>query len=131
MKKRLMTFMLAAALMAILLCLSPINAKAGEFKTVTSIELQQMISDGQDIKIIDVRDGATYKSGHIEGSINIPYEVADARLMKELKPSERIVFVCYGGPTGDGFAEMLVKNNYKKVYSLSGGMRYWDGRVVK
>ncbi len=131
MKKRLTTIMLAAILMTILLCLAPINAKAGEFKPVTSIELQQMIADGQDIKVIDVRDAATYKSGHIEGSINIPYEVADARLMKELKPTERIVFVCYGGPTGDGFAEMLVKNNYKKVYSLSGGMRYWDGRVVR
>ncbi len=131
MKKKLTTFMLAAILMATILCLSPINAEAGEFKSVTSIELRQMLSDVQSIQVIDVRDAATYKNGHIEGSINIHYEVAETRLMKELKPTERIVFVCYGGPTGDGFAEMLVKNNYKKVYSLSGGMRYWDGRVVK
>jgi len=113
MKKELTRFILTAILITILLCLTPTNAKAGEFKSVTSIELQQMISDGQDIKVIDVRDAA------------------DTRLMKELKPTERIVFVCYGGPTGDGFAELLVKNNYKKVYSLSGGMRYWDGRVVR
>ena len=118
--------------MAALLCLIPKTSTAGgDYIPVTGQELQEFIKDGEDIKIIDLRDADTFKGGHIEGAINIPYEVAKGRLLKELKPDERIVFVCYGGPTGDGFAEALVKNNYKNVYSLRGGMRNWKGRVVR
>ncbi len=131
MKKPLKALMLAAALMAALICLTPRSAEAGDYKPLTGKELQEMMSSGHEMKIIDVRDAETFKKGHIEGAINIPYEVAEGRLMKELKPAERIVFVCYGGPTGDGFAETLTKNNYKDVYSLRGGMRQWKGRVVR
>jgi len=131
MKKPLKALILAAAFVALFLCLTPQSAEAGDYKPVTGEELQEMMRSGPDMKIIDVRDAETFKKGHIEGAINIPYEVAEGRLMKELKPTERIVFVCYGGPTGDGFAETLVENNYKDVYSLRGGMRLWKGRVVR
>jgi len=116
---------------AAILYLTPQAALAGEYKPVTGTELQEMMADGNPVKIIDVRDADTFRRGHIDGAINIPYEVAPDRLMKELRRGERIVFVCYGGPTGDGFAETLAENDYKKVFSLRGGMRLWKGRVVR
>lgn len=131
MKRPLKVLMAALILTATLLFVLPQSALAGEYKPVNGKELQSMMKDGDSIKIIDVRDSETFKRGHIKGAINIPYEVAPGRLMNELSQNERIVFVCYGGPTGDGFAETLVENDYKDVYSLRGGMRHWKGRVVR
>jgi thiosulfate sulfurtransferase len=131
MTKTFKVFNLAMILMAALLYLTPTSVQAGDYKPVTGTELQEMMSDGGDLKIIDVRDANSFNSGHIEGAMNIPYKVAEGRLMKELQTTERIVFVCYGGPTGDGFAEVLVSNNYTDVYSLRGGMNNWQGRVVR
>ena len=68
-----------------------------------------------------------FRDAHIPGAINIPYDGAQKRILKELNPGERIVFVCHGGPMGDELAQILAKNGYKDVFNLKGGMRKWPG----
>src|ERR1700726_709855 len=64
-------------------------------------------------------------------AINIPYNGAKPRVLKELSPKDRIMFVCHGGPMGDELGKLLVQSGYKDVYNLAGGMRKWEGEVVK
>ena len=103
------------------------SASASGHKTITSDELKKMMESGPALKIVDVREPELFRGARIPGAINIPYDGAQKRILKELNPGERIVFVCHGGPMGDELAQILAKNGYKDVYNLKGGMRKWPG----
>lgn len=90
-------------------------------------ELRKMMKDGGQLTIVDVREPELFAKGHIPGAINIPYDDAHSRVLKELSPKDRIVFVCHGGPMGDELGDLLIKNGYTSVYNLKGGMRGWSG----
>ena len=104
---------------------------AAGHKMIKGSELEGMMNDGSPLVIVDVREPELYKEGHIPGAINIPYDGAHERVLKELKPSDRIVFVCHGGPMGDELAGILVENGYLSVHNLKGGMRWWSGDLVR
>ncbi|MBI5885274.1 MAG: rhodanese-like domain-containing protein [Deltaproteobacteria bacterium] len=115
------------------LCISLIQpvAAAGH-KVITGPELEAMMKDGAPIVIVDVRESELYAEGHIPGAINIPYEDASqTRILRELSPKDRIVFICHGGPMGDELGGILARNNYANVYNVAGGMRKWKGPIVK
>ncbi|MBI5642148.1 MAG: rhodanese-like domain-containing protein [Deltaproteobacteria bacterium] len=101
-------------------------------KVITGAELQSMMKDGSPIVIVDVRESELYSRGHVPGAINIPYEDnSQKRILKELNPKDRIVFICHGGPMGDELGEILTKNGYKDVYNVAGGMRKWKGPFAR
>jgi len=104
---------------------------AAGHKMIDGKELETMMSDGRPIVIVDVREPHEFAAGHIKGAINIPYDASKPRILKELSPTDRIVFVCHGGPMGDELSDILLKNGYKDVSNLKGGMRKWKGEVVK
>ncbi len=104
---------------------------AGGLKVIDGKELEGMMSDGKGIVIVDVREPELFSAGHIKGAINIPYETTKPRILKEFFPNDRIVFVCHGGPMGDELGSILVKNGYKDVYNLKGGMKKWRGEIEK
>jgi len=107
------------------------SSTAAALKTIDGKALEALMSDGKGLVIVDVREPELFTAGHIKGAINIPYDDAKPRIVKELAPKDRIVFVCHGGPMGDELGKMLVKNGYKDVYNLAGGMKKWKGAVVK
>ena len=104
---------------------------AAGLKTIDGKDLEALMSDGRGLVIVDVREPELFSAGRIKGAINIPYDDAKPRVLKELAPNDRIVFVCHGGPMGDELGKLLVKNGYKDVYNLAGGMKKWKGEVVK
>ena len=104
---------------------------AGPHKVITGEELQAMMKDGQPIKIVDVREPELFVAGHVPGAINIPYDTAHGRILKDLSPDNRIVFICHGGPMGEELSQILTKNGYTKVFNLRGGMKWWKGPLEK
>ena len=100
-------------------------------KTITGEELQTMMKDGQPTKIVDVREPELFVQGHVPGAINIPYDTAHGRILKELSPNDRVVFICHGGPMGDELGGILAKNGYTKVFNVRGGMKWWKGPLEK
>ena len=90
-----------------------------------------MMKDKTGLVIVDVREPWRYSKGHIPGAINIPYDNSHGRILKELAPEDKVVFVCHGGPMGDELGAILTKNNYKSVYNLKGGMRRWRGELER
>lgn len=130
MKRLLMACCMAIAFA--LLCYAPV--KAAEHKVITGTELETMMKDGSAIVIVDVREPELYTQGHVPGAINIPYDddpQKQKEILKQLSPKDRIVFICHGGPMGDELGELLMKNGYKDVYNVKGGMRKWKGTVTK
>ena len=104
---------------------------AGGHKVIDGNDLEAMMKDGKSIVLVDVREPELYSAGHIKGAINIPYDTAKGRILKELSTNDRIVFVCHKGPMGDELSEILMKNGYKDVSNLKGGMKKWKGEVIK
>lgn len=117
------------ALFFLLATLSP--AIAADLKEVDGTALEAMMADGKSIMIVDVREPDEFAAGHLNGAINIPFKPAKTRVLKELSPKDRIVFVCHGGPMGHELGTLLSINNYPDVYNLIGGMKKWKGPVVR
>ena len=107
------------------------SSTAADLKTIDGKALEALMSDGKGLVIVDVREPELFSESHIKGAINIPYDDAKPRIIKELSPKDRIVFVCHGGPMGDELGKMLVNNGYPDVHNLAGGMKKWRGAVVK
>jgi rhodanese-related sulfurtransferase len=115
--------------MAALFAVSP--AMAGGLTTIDGTQLEAVMADGRGLVIVDVREPELFAAGHIRGAINIPYDDAKPRIVKELLPTDRIVFVCHGGPMGDELGHLLAEQGYPAVYNLKGGMKKWKGDVVQ
>jgi len=127
---RKLAFVKLTFLLSITLCAVSAFA-AGPHQVITGEELQALMKDGQPVKIVDVREPELFKEGHVPGAINIPYDTAHGRILKELSPKDRVVFICHGGPMGDELGGILTKNGYTKVYNVKGGMKRWKGPLEK
>ncbi|MEK6759310.1 MAG: rhodanese-like domain-containing protein [Deltaproteobacteria bacterium] len=119
-----------AALAVMFILITAVYATAAEVRSITSSELVLMMSGKEPIVIVDVREPELYMMGHIKGAINIPYDTAHKRILKELSPMDTIVFVCHGGPMGDELGAILAKNGYPRVFNLRGGMNKWTGPLA-
>ena len=116
-------------LIATVSLVSPCTAEG--LRTIDGRELHAMMSDGKPLVIVDVREPELFSAGHIKGAINIPYDDAKPKVLRELSRKDRIVFVCHGGPMGDELGRLLAKNGYPDVSNLAGGMKKWQGETVK
>lgn len=55
--------------------------------------LNALLKGKNKVVVVDVRDAASFKSGHIKGAVNIPYADVELRF-KELPKNRRIVTYC-------------------------------------
>lgn len=94
--------------------------------SISASEVHRMISNEENITIIDVRSKAEYDSGHIESAINIPLEeISNTSLGK----NEKIIVYCQSGYRSSMAAEQLLKNGYTDVSDL-GGIHTWTYGIV-
>ncbi|MEK6684291.1 MAG: rhodanese-like domain-containing protein, partial [Nitrospirota bacterium] len=82
------------------------SSTAAALKTIDGKTLEALMSDGKGLVIVDVREPELFSKGHIKDAINIPYDDAKPRIITELSPKDRIVFVCHGGPMGDELGKL-------------------------
>ena len=83
-------------------------------------------SNNEQALIIDVRDLADFKKGHIPQSESIPLNELDSR-SDHLKNSNKpyIIFYCQTGVRSQDAAKKFVKLGFKNIYQLSGGIDAW------
>jgi len=93
-----------------------------EFTRVDSI----LITEFTGRIVVDVRDGADYKQGHIADSLHIPFARLKAR-EDELKAyrDRPIVIICKMGQQSGAAAKQLRSAGFQKVYKMAGGMLEW------
>ncbi len=59
----------------------------------------QMVKDGEDMFILDIRTAEDYAAGHVEGAVNAPWGTAISENLKNI-PNDKPVYVyCYSGQT--------------------------------
>jgi rhodanese-related sulfurtransferase len=92
-------------------------------------ELQDVLDDGRERRIVDIRSPAAFRRGHIPGSVNIPFENLPDRV-GTLAGAEHIVTVCPHGKASVQAARLIASfegTTDATVESLHGGLEAWDG----
>jgi rhodanese-related sulfurtransferase len=114
------------ALQTVVLMLLPLFAFASDFQT-PAITAQDLFArqDGADpLLVIDVRDVAEYKSGHVPGAINIPHKKLGKQLDKLLN-ANHVVLYCINGRRTRLAEQTLIENDVPNVFHLEGGLMGW------
>lgn len=105
----------------------PDDGKNSFYVDIAPTELYNLINEGKNIKIIDVRLPSEYEEGHIPGAINIPYQDIKEELPKraDIKKDDFLVLYCKTGERSAIACEIITNLNYSNVNNLTGGISAW------
>ena len=99
---------------------------ASDFQTpaITAQELHERQKSADALLVIDVRDVAEYKSGHVPGAINIPEKKLERKLNR-LEGASGVVLYCINGSRTRLAEQTLIEHDVPNVYHLEGGLMGW------
>jgi len=84
---------------------------------------------GNDVLVIDLREKEQFEKGNIETAISNPFDAFLKSVLVDQKYADyldkEIVLVCDTGHMSRVAGAILAEEGFKKVYSLSRGMRRW------
>ena len=90
-------------------------------KTMTAQQLAKQLTDGS-IDLIDVRTPAEFRSIHVRGARNVPYERFDAKSIAERhNPAQPLYVICHSGTRSDKACQDLVAAGISEVIHVEGG----------
>lgn len=95
---------------------------------VSGPELEQWVTSGQRVLILDVRDQKAFRQGHIKGAVLIPLNELAKRL-HELRSGQPIVVVGQTPAKARQAARYLRTQDFNAMI-LEGGIEAWPGRIV-
>ncbi|WP_342507032.1 rhodanese-like domain-containing protein [Sporosarcina sp. FSL K6-2383] len=94
-------------------------------KEMTTTELQQLLEQGQELNLVDVRELDEVAQGMIPGAIHIPLGEVVERL-DELDKAKPYILICRSGGRSGRASEFLDAEGYD-VTNMVGGMLAWEG----
>ena len=95
---------------------------------VSAVQLPQFINH-ENAVVVDVCEVEEFNRGHIPNAINIPLKELKNQLgqLEKFKAKDRpIVLSCQSGQRAGRAAAMLRKAEFKRVYTLGGGLAAWE-----
>ena len=95
---------------------------------IQEIDIQKVkeMSENQSANIVDIRDPASFSSGHIPTAIPVSDE--NIKEFTETTNKEKpLVVCCYHGISSQGAAAYFAEQGFKEVYSMTGGFEAWRG----
>ena len=107
-------------------------AAAGEnYQNITAAQLKARLDKGDMLTVIDVRTKEEYASGHIPGSILIPFDEIKAKAgqLPQDKNTEIVVY-CRSGRRSAIAADTLIALGYNRIYDM-GAISSWTYGLEK
>ena len=112
----------------LVLTVLPVAGWAAEtYKDISSREAREMLnSQKEGLLLLDVRTEREYSAGHLKNSKLIPIQVLADRLeeIDKYRDKEIIIYCAVGGRSSKA-SSLLMKNGFKKVYNMNGGIKAW------
>ncbi len=94
------------------------------FKHLHISELHAVLDEKSHV-VVDIRDPASFQSGHIPGSIHLTNEnLGD--FIRSADLDAPLVVCCYHGNSSQQAAQFLAGQDFTDVYSLDGGFVDWQ-----
>jgi rhodanese-related sulfurtransferase len=101
-------------------------AKQDQSNSITMEQFKEILKNGKDIIVLDVRTPEETATGMIENAINIPVQVLEQRVDELEKFKEKEIFViCRTQNRAPIGASILTANGYKAKYVI-GGMSVYN-----
>ncbi|SCY52375.1 rhodanese-like domain-containing protein [Alkaliphilus peptidifermentans] len=101
------------------------SKKQAGYRTINPTDAQAMLSQNEEVILLDVRSKEEYQEKHIEGSLLIPLNVlAEQVEIKLPNKNQKIIVYCRSGNRSKTAANTLLSMGYKNVYDL-GGINSW------
>lgn len=87
-----------------------------------------MVSRNSKLQIVDVRTPQEFASGHIKGAVNVDFRDPDfeKNIDKAVKKKKTVMVYCRSGRRSLNAMNLMVKNGFKEVYNMEGGMLVWE-----
>jgi rhodanese-related sulfurtransferase len=95
-------------------------------RQVDAATLKQMITDGNELALLDVREDGQFGEGHMLFAVPLPYSQLEARLDKQLpRRTVRTVLVDAGDGVAERAAVRMTALGYSNVATFVGGIDAW------
>jgi rhodanese-related sulfurtransferase len=101
------------------------NSPVKGCRDIDGAELNEMLKQQRDIKIVDVRTPAEFKGGHIPGALSRPLGNLDS-WAGEFNQDQALVLVCASGMRSKTAANKLINKGHTTLYNLKGGIGSWQ-----
>lgn len=116
--------LVAGLVVCIMLLLVTESRRGGS--NVTPQQLVNLVNQ-QQATVVDLREPAEFRKGHIVDAINIPYGKVDARWNEfEALKEHPIVLVCKLGQHSSAVGQKLLAKGFTGVHRLQGGITEWQ-----
>ncbi|MDP9050071.1 MAG: MBL fold metallo-hydrolase [Acidobacteriota bacterium] len=92
---------------------------------VSAAMVEEELEGGDPPLVLDIRNPAEWKAGHIPGSVNIPLNHLQAR-MAEVPRERRIAVHCAGGYRSSIAASILHQHGITNLIEMAGGLAAWE-----
>lgn len=102
---------------------------SGDYKHLSSDEVEAMLASDTPPLIIDVRDDWEYQRYHIPDAVHIPLDEIAMRT-DEIDEAREVVCVCEHGMRSDTAADFLAGAGFENVATMEGGMAAYEGKVI-
>ena len=93
------------------------------FECINTDQAKSLISDELAV-VIDIRDPASYQSGHIDNAIHIDNSNVQT-FLEDTDKNRPLIVCCYHGNMSKGAADYFNQQGFGKSYSLDGGFTEW------
>ncbi|MFW1677459.1 thiosulfate sulfurtransferase GlpE [Pontibacter sp. JAM-7] len=93
-----------------------------EYKCIDSQQAAEMVNQGA--AVADIRDAASYASGHITGAYNLSNDNLQD-FLQQADPDQPLLVCCYHGISSQPAAQFLADKGFDEVYSINGGFEGW------
>ncbi len=85
------------------------------------------LQNGATIRALDVREAAEWNDGHIEGAASMSFKILADHLDEiGIAPEDPVAVLCAGGIRSSAACSILLRNGYKRVHNVTGGMGAWN-----
>ncbi len=88
-------------------------------------KLQQFMKKKKKIVLLDAREKNEFQISHIKKAISVGYKKFSLNKMNKMNKKSLIIVYCSVGVRSSKIAKKLIKNGYKRVYNLYGGIFKW------
>lgn len=84
------------------------------------------IVDGEDVTVVDVREGDEWRKGHLPGAVHVPRGYLEMQAEGKLPNKDApLIVYCAGGNRSAFATETLKQMGYRDVRHMSGGFTAW------
>lgn len=115
-----------AVIAAVLVIVFEIRARRDAFAGISPQDLIRLQNQGA--LIIDLRNPEAFSAGHIGGArrMDSAEMLTAGDSLKKFKEKNVVVY-CESGSTGAAAARVLLRQGFKQVFNLKGGITGWRG----